>query len=63
MRIGHRLTMLAALVAGGATGAAAQNQILVGPTIGLNSAKSTGDNQEDASRRTGPHLGGFASIF
>ena len=62
MRIGHRLTMLAALVAGGATVAAAQNQILIGPTIGLNSAKSTGDNQEDASRRTGLHLGGFASI-
>lgn len=61
MRIGHRVTLLAALVAGAAP-LAAQTKVLVGPTLGINSAKNTGDNQEDASRRTGLHLGGFASF-
>lgn len=63
MRTASRLFALTALAAGLTTMAEAQGRsLLVGPTIGLNSAKVTGDNQDDASRRTGFRLGGFASL-
>ena len=63
MRTIRCLLAVAAIALGSAPVALAQGKtILVGPTFGINSAKVTGDNQEDASRRTGLRLGGFASI-
>ena len=62
MRTVRSLAAIAAILTGPAAAASAQNTLLVGPTLGINSAKVTGDNQDEASRRTGLRLGGFASL-
>lgn len=53
-----------ALVSLAAAGSlSAQERIIrVGPTFGVNITKITGDNQEDATTRTGIRAGGFATI-
>jgi Outer membrane protein beta-barrel domain len=61
MRSSSRWLPLLALFAGITSSAAAQEKLLVGPIFGINSSKIIGDNQEDASRRTGLRLGGFLS--
>lgn len=63
MRTLHRYLALAALAAAAAPAAKAQQKtIIAGPSLGLNVAKVVGDNQDDASSRSGYRIGAFATI-
>lgn len=62
MRTTSRLLAAALSVAMAGTLSAQERIIHVGPTFGVNITKVTGDNQEDATTRTGIRVGGFATI-
>ncbi len=62
MRITRSLFVLAALATFGGTAAHAQKRITVGPRLDLNVARVVGDNQDDATSRTGIRIGAWASM-
>lgn len=63
MRFTQSLFALAALASLGGTTAHAQKKgITVGPRLDLNVARVVGDNQDDATSRTGMRIGAWASM-
>jgi len=63
MRTTRSLFAIAALATLGGTAAAAQSKgITVGPRLDLNVARVIGDNQDDATARTGFRIGAWASM-
>jgi hypothetical protein len=62
MRITRSLFALAALATLGGTAAHAQKRITVGPRLDVNVARVVGDNQDDATSRTGIRIGAWASM-
>lgn len=63
MRITHSLLALTALTLASGTAAQAQKKgITVGPRLDLNIARVVGDNQDDATSRTGMRIGAWASM-
>lgn len=63
MRFTSSLFAVAALASLGGTAAQAQKKsITIGPRIDLNVARVVGDNQDDATSRTGMRIGAWASM-